>query len=140
MRTLTIAVVAAALASPALAADLRQFDLLCSGEKRIDSEDGSIINPASQHLRVDLDRREFCVDGCESTQSIAEITSGSIAFRNTTNIAAPVGMLWSQFFVNRESGKYFDQRIAPNIPSTIEEGVCEVAPFSSFPDRPNNLF
>lgn len=140
MRTLTIAVVVAALATPAFGADPRQFDLLCSGEKRIDSEDGSVTNPASQHLRVDLDRREFCVDECESTQSIDQITSASIGFRNTTNISPPVGVLWSQFFVNRETGGYYDQRMAPNIPSSIEQGVCAAMPFSGFPDRPNNLF
>jgi hypothetical protein len=140
MRTFAIAVALAAVSSPALAEDLRQFDLLCSGERRTDSEEESVAVAATQHLRVDLDRREFCVGECEYTQTIAEITSASIGFRNNTNVSSPVGVVWSQFFVNRESGSYFDQRIFPNRPTSIEEGVCKPAAFSGFPNRPNNRF
>lgn len=139
MRTFIITAILAAISSPALAGDLRQFDLLCSGERRIDRQDGSVTTSATQHLRVDLDRREFCVGDCEYTQTIEEITSGSIGFRNTTNVST-VGVLWSQFFVNREDGGYYDQRMSPNAPSSMEEGVCEPAPFSGFPARPNNIF
>lgn len=49
-------------------------------------------------------------------------------------------MIWSQFFVNRKTGKYFDQRMFPNTPDTTEEGVCEAKPFTGFPAQPDNLF
>lgn len=140
MKSALFAVALSALSTPAAADALRQFDLVCVGERRSDSEDGSTSSPTTQHLRVDLDRREFCRDDCEATAAIAEINSDVIAFRNTTNTSAPGGMIWSQFFVNRKTGKYFDQRMFPHTDSTTEEGVCEAKPFTGFPPQPDNLF
>lgn len=140
MKIFAVAAALVAISSPVCAENLRQFDLICAGERRIDEVDSSTTTSVSRHIRVDLDRREYCDEDCNSTRMISEITTRSIWFRDSTDVANPVGLLWSQFVVDRETGKYFDKRMFPNTPDSSEEGFCRPAAFSGLPVPSNNLF
>lgn len=107
---------AGATAAPAIAAD--QFDLICKAGK------------STTHYRVDLARNEACESTCDRVWKMGEATSGELKLIN--RVPAYRGDLEERATVNRATGEYrYYSSLSGHHDS--EEGKCEPAPFSGFP-------
>jgi hypothetical protein len=103
-----------------MAAD--QFDLVCSG----DSE--------PWRYRVDLAKNEWCAGVCDSSFSIASVTSTTLVLQD----AQPQHLRGDTIknSISRVSGEWYFYRSLPKIGfNRTVKGKCAVAPFSGFPTR-----
>jgi hypothetical protein len=101
------------------------FNLVCSG---------TVIaaKPAefSLVIRVDLKSQRYCMDECDHTLPIDQITETEIRF-----VDDPAGPNGIQRRVSRESGRYYSRTRIEGWLDETDVGRCEVAPFTGFPER-----
>jgi hypothetical protein len=111
------------IATPAVAAD--QFDLTCKGRERPTAM--SKWRPYEVRYRVDTSAKIYCRFTCEATETITSVDGAKIVFAKGEQRAGASTII---HYVDRTDGKwvYFISGMAD------AEGVCEVAPFSGFPN------
>ena len=121
------------------------FNLICTGNE-IFMEQGDGLFPKMQPAkpftttyRIDLKAKRLCVDDCNSTVPIVDVTDTTITFEKSAFEEGGVDYVSR---VNRESGKYQSVRRfglgkgltwGKGAVSTVRDGMCEAAPFSGFP-------
>lgn len=132
------------MASPTLAETPRQFDLHCEALRHW--RDGTnAVDPITVHIRVDLDRREWCDKECQVTFQIDDISAMFVRFRNADDLiikddnsdATPTK---EEIVVSRTTGTYADSKWHPFERGYWSAGRCEVQPFSGFAEPPSRLF
>lgn len=129
-----IAAVALIVGSTAQAATPHSFDLVCSSAGL--TKDAEFV-PVDARLRVDLDKKQWCQDECETVSSIADLQPTRIWFHTQSEEEKAKG-LTDETFVDRQDGEYQSVRdvVSREIGTyrVAVKSVCKPAPFSGFPN------
>lgn len=125
MRWLMV-VAAMGFSGQAVAAD--QFDLICTGEIKLDASKRP-GEPTTVRYRVDLKNGRWCEGSCERIKSFHEVTPDQITFEmqepvlgNRTSIIHRVRRTdgdWADFYWNKDSSVFINIK-----------GACEPADFT----------
>ncbi len=110
------------LATPAAA---QQFDLVCEGEAQ--TPPAPEKRPDKFRVAVDLERYEWCLEGCTAPKRITELTPEHIILERSSNILTPL-----MFRISRVDGGYGRMDGSAML---ISHGRCERAEFTPFPAR-----
>jgi len=107
-----MAILVGFVAAPAIAAD--QFDLACR------------VGNTPIRYRIDLARGNACEGGCERIWEMGPSTAGEIRLKDTTQNRDEIAQTVT---INRQTGAWRHWIAGVG----VEEGICEVAAFSGFP-------
>ena len=132
MRAVAGIMLAAMLASPAMAAD--QFDLVCKGT--VKEAVAGRPKPTEVRYRIDIDAREWCRDACTETYPIAAVEPGNLVLRE--HVPERRGDFRSYQTVDRTSGAwadYFNDFQGLNGLYFETTGVCTADAFGGFPAK-----
>jgi len=113
------------LNAPAMATE--RFDLVCIA--KID------LKPVSARYRVDLARKQYCADECQTVEKIDDFTPGMITFYDLPHSSPSDGRHFLTF--NRLSGVWRWYDYTPGVSMRIQDitGRCETTDFTGFPTR-----
>ncbi|WP_145960981.1 hypothetical protein [Sphingosinithalassobacter portus] len=108
------------MGSPAVAQDVRQFDLVCTADD------------VSMRYRIDLDRNEWCVRDCHQVRTIANVTSGVITLYRELPVRPNFTDAYTE--INRLTGEWrWYHKSARSMNAMDHRGQCDAASFSGFP-------
>lgn len=124
MRLILVSAVFALAATTAAAQTSQQFDLVCRGTlDAYDLTTGSLYqsHPIDNRYRLDLDRRVWCVNDCQSGSDIGEVTQTRIVLTGHTSLT-----------VNRLNGEMRGVSNSRLLRTEIDLR-CTVAPYTLIP-------
>ena len=134
MKLYALSILALGLSSPAFA-NADQFDLVCRGTVKRTKQDATENAKWVTRYRIDLHRKIFCANKCESLEVIDQFDEGSI---HLNQYRSSVGT--SIILINRMSGA-LSRILAVNSPPAKEKlfesvnATCQTAPFSGIPRK-----
>lgn len=108
------------------------FNLICTGTHFMRPiSDGLRAFPAGEPFtrvyRIDLRDGRYCVDRCETTERLVDVSTSEIVFQSAEQSQTNTE-------VSRETGRYSSTTLIGNS-ILMYSGQCERAPFTGFPQQ-----
>lgn len=112
------------------------FNLVCTGTSTWRSLGSNSSDPYTHTYRIDLDKKQWCEEGCGIIRDIADVQPVLIEFKPRRNVDNAIEHEFYEWSIDRTSGQehlLWTKGRGADITIMKWEGTCIRQPFTGFP-------